>query len=148
MFEFLAYVWGGCCVTDYQRRTIDHLTKYLVHQNLAPKEVTDALHKSQLSRYRNTEPKEWSGYDLSAMSWNNLELLQDFNSDLKAQKVFQAYRQVCLLLTTILTSLKGFKKELRKNREPILNCIDQVKDTVGLSNTLMLFNISRTTYHN
>lgn len=133
---------------EYQRRTIDHLTKYLVHQNLAPKEVTDSLHKSQLSRYRNTEPKEWSGYDLSAMSWNNLELLQDFNTDLKAQKVFQAYGQVCLLLTTILTSLKGFKKELRKNREQILNCVEQVKDTIGLPNALVLLNISRTTYHN
>ena len=133
---------------DYQRRTIDHLTKYLVYNNLAPKEVTQSLHKSQLSRYRNIDPKQWSGYDLATISWENLELLQDFNRDLKAQKIFQAYRCICLVLTSILASLKGFKKELRKNREQVISCVEQAKDTIGLSNALELLSISRTTYHN
>lgn len=133
---------------DYQRRTIDHLTKYLVYNNLAPKEVLQSLHTSQLSRYRNKEPKEWSGYELALLSLKNVELLQDFNDSPVWLEMFKAYQKVTLVLTTILTSLKGFRKELKTNKEQVLNCIEDVKSQIGLSETLELFHLSKTTYHN
>lgn len=130
-----------------QRRNIYHLTKFLVHEGLAPRDVLQSLHKSQISRYRSHRPEHWSGYELATLSRSHLSLLQDFNGDHTAQVAFKAHKKVAMVLTAIIAALDGFRKEMRSSREQIVRWVEEARKSIGFSTALKLMHISKTTYH-
>jgi hypothetical protein len=64
------------------------------------------------------------------------------------KKVMEAYFKLSDTYHEIISSVKGIKYKIAKQKEKIVNAIENVKELVSIEDALKVFNISRATYHN
>ena len=119
-----------------KRNSYDTAIKHLFRlgcEQIIPAYLIESIPKSCIHRWRNEQATKYIGIELNSISQSNLELLQNFANNKRAQRIFRAYTRLQISLTNVLFSGKHAQSKILKNKGYIVNAILRTKDTIPIN---------------
>ncbi|MFM7021772.1 MAG: DDE-type integrase/transposase/recombinase [Flavobacteriales bacterium] len=77
-----------------------------------------------------------------------MQFIRDLNKHQNAQKALEAYIKLYNSLASIIHSTKNIKPLFHKNRQLIVDSIQEVHQVINIDDAIKVFNISRSTFQN
>lgn len=129
--------------------------KHSYHTDIAIQYKLGMLDRSLITNIPSSTLHNWKNKDFSlfvgteyvADYEKNLELIKKYISNKTLMNAAKAIYIVYCTYVDLFDLLKNKKKILRQSSELIINTIDRIKDTVGLTRAMRAFNISHQQYY-
>jgi hypothetical protein len=126
---------------------VKHYIRNGLYDNL-PNTIKAKIPKSNKHRWERETADKYLGCEVANFIKEELELIKRTGESRNAKKVMGAYFKLSDAYHEIISSVKGIKYKIAKQKEKIVNAIENVKELVPIEAALKVFNISRATYHN
>lgn len=135
----------------HQRISWDTSVKHFVRLGLTesiPNDLISKIPKTNIHRWKKENNHKYLGCELTQFVNEELELIQKLNSSLCAKKVIKAYFRLSDTLHDLLNKVPSFNKVIKKNKQKIVETVEQIKNDLPIEQSLSFFSISRSTYQN
>ena len=126
--------------------TVVKLSFKLGIEHNIPSHILKQIPATNINRWRNEPDGKYIGSELHEAINNKIELFQRIDANHKVETVTEAYFRLEDTLIFILDKVKGKKRLFNEHKDLIVNSIEQVKDSIGISKAIRMFGISRATY--
>jgi hypothetical protein len=98
------------------RRKIHTAVKALAFLNTLPLSYQDQIHRSQLNRYKQTNPTEYFGAELSEIMSKELQWIRQFGDFPMAKRLSIGILKLFIFFRATVSKCKGFNTALRKEK--------------------------------
>ncbi len=125
--------------------------KYCIRNGLdnqLPKELLNAIAKSNISRWKNESKDKYKGCEVARYIENEINLVKRIGENKNLKKANEVYFRFTNTFKEIESHVKGVKKAIGNNQELILETISKAKEVISVNKALSVFGISRATYQN
>lgn len=126
---------------------VKHYIRNGLYENL-PNTIKAKIPKTNKYRWERETDNKYMGCEVAAFIKEELDLIKRVGESRNSKRVMEAYFKLSDTYHGIINNIKGIKHQVAKQKEKIVNVIENVKDIVSIETALKFFNISRATYHN
>tara|TARA_R110002096_G_scaffold433905_1_gene654074 strand:+ start:407 stop:1687 length:1281 start_codon:yes stop_codon:yes gene_type:complete len=127
---------------------IKHIARNgLLEDVLTPEQIT-SIPRSNISRWKNETDDKYHFCEINQVVKEEVEFIRRFNSSSRIKKINQSYFDLADAFHEVISKVKGVKSIIKREKEIIVNTIEQVKDIVPIDKALKIFNISISTFEN
>lgn len=128
--------------------SIKHITRNgLLHDVLSLDQIA-AIPRSNISRWKNETDDKYHFCEINDVVKQEIELIKRLNQSSKIKRINQSYFKLADTFHEVIAKVKGVKSLIKKQKELIVNVIEQVKEIIPITKALKVFNISRSTFEN
>jgi len=127
--------------------SVKHFVRLGLIQNI-PNELKIQIPKSNSNRWKKELNDKYLGCELTLFVKEEMELIQKLNSSLSAKKIIKAYFKLSNTFHYLVNTVTAFNKIVKKNKQLIVETIEQVKEDLPMEEVLHFFSMSRSTYQN
>ncbi len=103
---------------------------------------------SNRTRWKNEPDDKYTGCGVAAYIQQELELIKRIGQSTSTRKVLESYFSLCDTFFEVTKRVKGIKQAILKNKEIVVNTIENLKEFVPVEKAIKVFNLSRATYQN
>ena len=127
------------------RRSIHTNIKVLEFTGALPVAYRNQLNKSQLSRYRNDDPKNYFGHDLDELTEDIILKFRQLNKYKADRKIMFSYLRLAATIRFALTSAKHFCKTLYQHKEELINVVQRIQKYISVEKCAKIIGIHSST---
>jgi len=135
---------------DSTRKSWDTAVKHLARNGMLDNILSPSQFKlipsSNISRWKSEPDDKYLYCEVNRLIADEIELIRKINQASKVKRIVSGYFLLCETFHSIISSIKGIKTEIRKNRDLIVNTIENVKEFVSIDAALKVFNLSRSSF--
>lgn len=113
-----------------------------------PNTIKTQIPKTNKHRWKQESEDKYKGCEVANFIKEELELIKRTGESRNAKKVMEAYFKLSDTYHEIIRNVKGIKQQVTQQKERIVNTIENIKEYIPIEKALLVFDISRATYHN
>jgi putative transposase len=127
---------------------IKHIARNGLLEDVLTPEQINSIPRSNISRWKNETDDKYHFCEINQVVKEEVEFIRRFNSSSRIKKINQSYFDLADTFHEVISKVKGVKSIIKREKEIIVNTIEQVKDIVPIDKALKIFNISISTFEN
>lgn len=128
-----------------KQRKIHSDLKILVALNALPESFRKEIHRSQLKRYKDTQPGEFFGHELSALANHEKEWIRQAGDFPGLKNTFKAVLKVFVFFRATLTTCKGFNNTIRSQQDFFVELSQRFRAIIPVRSFAKLIGIDEST---
>ena len=126
--------------------SVKHLVRHGVLDDVLTPSQIKLIPSTNISRWKSESEDKYLYCEINQLVADEIQLIRKMNQSSKIKRIITSYFLLCDTFHFIISSVKGIKSVIRKNRDVIIYSIENVKEFVSVDSALRVFNLSRSTF--
>lgn len=127
---------------------VKHITRNGLLNDLLTVNQIAMIPRSNISRWKKESDDKYQGSEINDLVKQEIELIKRINQSSKIKRINQAYFKLADTFHEITANSIGIKSLIKKQKELVVNSIEEIKSIIPIDKALKIFNISRSTFEN
>lgn len=128
--------------------SVKHLTRAGLLRDVIGPEQFSMIPRTNLSRWKRESDDKYAFCEINEIVKQEIDLIRRINQSTRIKKINQSYFKLADTFHEVISGVKGVKSILKKQKQFVVNAIDEVRDIIPIDKALKVFNISRSTFEN